>query len=128
MLAKIENNERNYDIRDYGARHRCVNSIGDCGHLKSTAIKGGAYVSSSDWALHRSRRMGRWGIYRAALRLKFFAPWRSSPRGADGESRRIGARNDVKGLAWCEMKQFLIEQIPALFFIGAFFLMMALGG
>jgi len=26
------------------------------------------------------------------------------------------------------MKQFLIEQIPVLFFIAAFFLMMALGG
>ena len=128
MLAKIENNERNYDIRNPLARYRRANSIGYRGYFKSTTIKGGAYVSSSDWALHRSRRMGRWGIYRAALRLKFFAPWRSSPRGADGESRRIGARNDVKGLAWCEMKQFLIEQIPALFFIGAFFLMMALGG
>ena len=128
MLAKIENNERNYDIRDYGARHRCVNSIGDCGHLKSTAIKGGAYVSSSDWALHRSRGLGRWSIYSAALRLKFFTPWHRSVGGTDGELGRVGARNGVKNMARVEMKQFLIEQIPVLFFIGAFFLMMALGG
>ena len=128
MLVAAKKKENKHDIRPNLVRSRGTNWRGDRGYLKGHAVKGGAYVSSSDWALHRSRRMGRWSIYSAALRLKFFAPWRSSPRGADGESRRIGARNDVKGLAWCEMKQFLIEQIPALFFIGAFFLMMAMGG
>ncbi len=41
---------------------------------------------------------------------------------------RIGIRNDIKNMARNEMKQFLIEQIPALFFIAVFFMMLALGG
>lgn len=128
MRAAAKNNERNYDIRNPLARYRRANSIGYRGYFKSTTIKGGDYVSSSDWALHRSRGLGRWGIYRAALRLKFFAPWRSSPRGADGKLGRVWIEHGIKNLARHEMKQFLIEQIPVLFFIAAFFLMMALGG
>lgn len=128
MLVAAKKKENKHDIRPNLVRSRGTNWRGDRGYLKGHAIKGGAYVSSSDWALHRSRGLGRWSIYSAALRLKFFAPWRSSPRGTDGKFGRVGARNGIKNMAWCEMKQFLIEQIPVLFFIGAFFLMMALGG
>ena len=128
MLVAAKKKENKHDIRPNLVRSRGTNWRGDRGHLKGHAVKGGAYVSSSDWALHRSRGLGRWSIYSAALRLKFFAPWRSSAGGTDGESRRIGARNGVKNMARVEMKQFLIEQIPVLFFIAAFFLMMALGG
>ena len=128
MLVAAKKKENKHDIRPNLVRSRGTNWRGDRGYLKGHAVKGGAYVSSSDWAFHRSRRMGRWGIYRAALRHGFFTSWHRSVGGADGESRRIWTENDVKGLAWCEMKQFLIEQIPVLFFIAAFFLMMALGG
>lgn len=128
MLARIKNNERNYDIRNPLARYRRANSIGHSRHFQNPAIHRPAYVSRSDWAIHRPRRMGRWGIHSFALRHKFFTAWHRSFGGAHGKFGRIRSRNAVKNLAWCEMKQFLIEQIPVLFFIAAFFLMLALGG
>jgi hypothetical protein len=72
--------------------------------------------------------MGRWGVYSTALRLKFSPARNRSASRAYGESGRVWPRNDVKNLARHEMKQFLIEQIPVLFFIAMFFLMLALGG
>jgi len=128
MLARIKNNERNYDIRNPLARYRRANSIGHSRHFQNPAIHRPAYVSRSDWALHRPRRLGRWGIHSLALRFKFLPSWNRSPRSAYGQSGRIWTGNDVKNLAWIEMKQFLIEQIPVLFFIAVFFLMLAMGG
>lgn len=128
MRATIKNNERNYDIRNPLARYRCANSIGHSRHFQNSAIHRPAYVSRSDWAVHRSRGLGRWSIYSAALRQQLLTPWHSSPRSAHGEPGRIWIGNDVKNLARVEMKQFLIEQIPVLFFIAVFFLMLALGG
>ena len=128
MLAKSKNNERNYDIRPNLVRSRGANWRGDRGYFKSTAITCPSYVSRSDWAIHRALRLGRWGVYSAALRQRFTPAWHSCTSGFTRVNGAIRLRNDVKGLAWCEMKQFLIEQIPVLFFNGAFFLMMALGG
>lgn len=128
MLARIKNNERNYDIRHHHARDRSPHSIGYSRDIKGSTIDRAAYVSFSDWALHRSRRLGCWRVYGAALRHKFLTPWHSSPRSAYGESGRIRLRDGRKNLARHEMKQFLIEQIPVLFFIAAFFLMLALEG
>lgn len=128
MLARIKNNERNYDIRNPLARYRRANSIGHSRHFQNPAIHRPAYVSRSDWAFHRSRRLGRWSIHSIALRFKFLPSWNRSTRGAHGKPWRIWTGNDVKNLARNEMKQFLIEQIPVLFFIAVFFLVLALGG
>lgn len=128
MLVAAKKKENKHDIRPNLVRSRGANWRGDRGHLKGHAVKGGAYVSSSDWAVHRSRGLGRWSIYSAALRHGFFTSWHRSASGAHGQSGRIWTGNDVKNLAWHEMKQFLIEQIPVLFFIAMFFLMLALGG
>lgn len=128
MLVAAKKKENKHDIRPNLVRSRGTNWRGDRGYLKGHAVKGGAYVSSSDWALHRSRRMGRWGIYGAALRHGFFTSWHSRTSGFTRVNGAIRLSHDLKGVAWCEMKQFLIEQIPVLFFIAAFFLMMALGG
>lgn len=128
MRAAAKNNERNYDIRNCGARHRRAHSIGYRGYFKSTAITSPSYVSRSDWAIHRALRLGRWGVYSAALRQRFTPAWHSCTSGFTRVNGAIRLSYDLKGVAWCEMKQFLIEQIPVLFFIGAFFLMMALGG
>ena len=128
MRAIAKNNERNYDIRNPLARYRRANSIGHSRHFQNPAIHRPAYVSRSDWALHRPRRMGRWGIHSLALRFKFFTFGHRSFGGAHGKFGRVWPRDGIKNLAWCEMKQFLIEQIPVLFFIAAFFLMLALGG
>jgi len=128
MQAISKNKERKYDIKHHLARNRSTHSVGHSRSLKGAAVKRHNYVSSSDWALHCSRGLGRWGIYSTAVRLKFFTAWHRSFSGFNGESGRVGARNGVKNMARCEMKQFLIEQIPVLFFIAAFFLMMALGG
>lgn len=128
MLATAKKNENKYDIKPSLVRRGRSNRSGYSRHFKSAAVGRSAYVSSSDWALHRSRRLGRWGIYSAALRLKLLPSWNRSFSGFNGESGRVGASNDVKNLARHQMKQFLIEQIPVLFFIAAFFLMLALGG
>ena len=128
MQAIAKNNERNYDIRNPLARYRRANSIGHSRHFQNPAIYRPSYVSRSDWALHRSRRLGRWGVYSSFVRFKFLTPWDGRPRSAHGKHGRIWSRNAVKNLAWCEMKKFLIEQIPVLFFIAAFFMMLALGG
>ena len=128
MLVAAKKKENKHDIRPNLVRSRGANWRGDRGHLKGHAVKGGAYVSSSDWAVHHSRGLGRWGVYSAALRQRFTPAWHSCTSGFTRVNGAIRLRNDVKGLAWCEMKQFLIEQIPVLFFNGAFFLMMALGG
>lgn len=128
MLARTKNNERNYDIKHPLARYRRASSVGHSRHVKSPTVDRVTYVSSSDWALHRPRRLGRWSIRNFALRYKFPPSWNRRPRGAYGKFGRIGSRDVIKNLAQHEMKQFLIEQIPALFFIAVFFLMLALGG
>lgn len=128
MLAVTKNNERNYDIKSPFARHRRAHSVGHCRSIKSTSVRRASYISSSDWALHRPRRLGRWGIHSSFVRLKLFTPWYSRPRSAHGKPWRIWAGHDIKNLARYEMKQFLIEQIPVLFFIAMFFLMLALDG
>ncbi len=128
MQAISKNKERKYDINPNLARNRCTHSVGHSRSIQSFAVNRSAYVSSSDWAFHRSRGLGRWGIYGAAVRQRFFpARYRSFSR-ANGVNGRVWLGDDVKNLARHEMKQFLIEQIPVLFFIAAFFLMMALGG
>lgn len=128
MRAIIKNNERNYDIKHHLARYRRAHSVGHSRDVKSPAVDRITYVSSSDWAIHRSRRLGRWGIHSLALRFKFFTFGHRSFGGAHGKSGRVWTGNDVKNLARIEMKKFLIEQIPVLFFIAMFFLMLALGG
>jgi len=128
MRAIAKNNEHKYDINPNLARNRCTHSVGHSRSVKSSAQPRPAYVSSSDWSVHSSRGLGNRRFRNAALRLKFFTPWRGSASRAYGEPGRVWLGDDVKNLAWCEMKQFLIEQIPALFFIAIFFLMLALGG
>lgn len=128
MLAVTKNNERNYDIKSPFARHRRAHSVGHCRSIKSTSVRRASYISSSDWAFHRPRRMGRWGIHSLALRFNFLPSWNRSFGGAYGKFGRVWPRDGIKNLAWYEMKQFLIEQIPVLFFIAMFFLVLALGG
>ena len=128
MRAIIKNNERKYDIKHYLARNRSTHSVGHCRSVQSFAVNRAAYVSSSDWSVHRPRRLGRWGVYSTAVRLKFFTAWRGSASRAYGKPGRVWLGDDVKNLARHEMKQFLIEQIPVLFFLAIFFMMLALGG
>lgn len=128
MRAIAKNNEHKYDINPNLARNRCTHSVGHSRSVKSSAQPRIAYVSSSDWSVHRSRRLGSRRFRNAALRLKFLTPWHRSASRAHGKSRGIRLGDDIKNMAWCEMKQFLIEQIPVLFFIAVFFLMLALGG
>lgn len=127
MRVIAKNNEHKYDLRTHLARSRGAHSVGHRRGVESPSLKRGYYVSSSDWSVHRSRRMGRWSFYGLTLRQKLFTPWHRSFGGAYGISGRVWPRNDVKNLARHEMKQFLIEQIPVLFFIAAFFFMLALG-
>ena len=128
MQAISKNKERKYDINPNLARNRCTHSVGHSRSVKSSAQPRPAYVSSSDWSVHSSRRLGNRRFRNAAVRLKFFTAWRGSAGGTDGKLGRVGARNGVKNMARHEMKQFLIEQIPVLFFIAVFFMMLALGG
>ena len=127
MLAKIKN-ENKHDIRPFFVRNRRAHSVGHGRDFKGAIINRAPYVSRSDWALHRARRLGRWGVYSTALRQRFAPAWHSRTSGFTRVNGAIRLSHDLKGVAWCEMKQFLIEQIPVLFFIAAFFLMMALGG
>lgn len=130
MRATIKNNERRYDIRPRPALVRTgrFSGIGHGRHFKGVVIRQPAYVSHSDWAIHRTHRLGRWGVYYIALRRIIAAHRHYRASDSHGIAGSIWPRNGIKNLAWCEMKQFLIEQIPVLFFIAAFFLMMALGG
>lgn len=131
MRAIAKNNERNYDIRNPLARYRRANSIGHSRSIKSTTQPRNAYISSSDWAFHRSCRLGRWGVYGSAVRQRFFPARHRGFSGSHGESGRARFGDDIKNMANMarnEMKQFLIEQIPVLFFIAMFFLVLALGG
>jgi len=128
MLVAAKKKENKHDIRPNLVRSRGTNWRGDRGYFQGSAIKGGAYVSSSDWAFHRTHRLGRWGVYYIALRRIIAAHRHYRASDSHGIAGSIWPRNDVKNLARHEMKQFLIEQIPVLFFIADFFLMMALGG
>lgn len=128
MRATIKNNERNYDIRNPLARYRRANSIGHSRYFQNSTITSPPYVSRSDWAVHRSRGLGRWSIYGAALRHGFFTFGHRSVGGTNGKPGRVWTGHGIKNLARVEMKRFLIEQIPVLLFIAVFFLMLALGG
>lgn len=128
MRATIKNNERNYDIRHHYARDCSPHSVGYRGDFQGSPIKRPTHVSRSDWAVHRSRGLGRWSIYGAALRHGFFTFGHRSVGGTNGKPGRVWTGHGIKNLARVEMKRFLIEQIPVLLFIAVFFLMLALGG